>query len=387
MYVSTMTMGNRALYDFSKFIARKEKDVFISYDAGLSLIGDDNIDVLKHFTKLRQVHFLPMTRGRDFWTLYHVKYIVSPEIPSSILNSMNFSTPIKSNYVDFSFSFQQPDIALELLRHARKGQERFCQHQEDFQCLVDFATQDEIERSRILEITKRSCDEWQPDEARKSKYFLSGEDGDLQAYVTEFIDSAKEQLLIVSNKFSDREVLHAIQRAHSRGVEVFLITRYESNSIREKPEYYYYSGRDGIMQNPAPHSKFIIRDNEEMLFGTGNLSVNALNYSSEMFAKTKDRQAIQTAKEYIAVYLQEHDLPLSRKFSSSSIREPILALDLRKGHQSIPISYTETLKKQWMKNYRGFQSEGLKLLQECELEHLHIVSSGNYLKCLERHQD
>jgi len=120
-------------------------------------------------------------------------------------------------------------------------------------------------------------------------------EGNAREVVLGMIARARKELLLEHQAMADPEVLEALEAALRRGVRVRLI-----GSPQEAGDTYFLSGAmalekagAGVRFLPAPyvHAKVLVRDGEEALLGSLNLSANSLNANRELAVRFTAKEA------------------------------------------------------------------------------------------------
>lgn len=125
---------------------------------------------------------------------------------------------------------------------------------------------------------------------------LSGvREGNAREVLLGMIAQARKELLLEHQAMADPEVLEALKAALKRGVRVRLI-----GSPQEVGDTYFLSGAMALeaagaevrfLPSPYVHAKVLVRDGEEALVGSLNLSANSLNANRELAVRFTAKEA------------------------------------------------------------------------------------------------
>ncbi len=381
IHTSTMTLGNQLLSSLSEDLVKTNKKLVLSYDAGVSLFNNQEIRIAKILETAPYAQFIPLTSGYNFDYFYHIKFIASPQTNKSMLASMNLATPDRTPYIDLNFFFNSPEIRDEFLSISKNNNQRFCERKEDYECLANFYSEETS--SHIPELITRNCPVNNPEsKIYRSGYFVNSEDHDLKQYVLNFINQAKEEIIVTSYKLTDRSIANALLKKQKEGLKVYVMLAFKSPVISKEFANQFYSGDVVKDQYPFPHMKVIIVDRKELLFGTANFTVNALNNTTELLGKTDNQLAIKTAYDYASVFTQSKNIDLSRELSPETKEHNYVAVTNANEVEPENLPYTETLSQSWMSNYRMVNEDGEKILTKCNLKHLIFITKATYKSCL-----
>ncbi len=382
IHASTMSIGNQALDDISASTQSYNKKAVINYDAGISLFNSQQGQIAKAITKSPKVHFLPMTSGNNFSQFYHIKFIASPQTNKSMLASMNLASVDRTAYLDLNFFFEDPTIRDEFLSISNNNNRRFCDYSEDYDCLANFY--DERSKSHIPLVINRSCPTSNTETTiKRSGYFVNSEDDDLKQFVINFINQAKQEIIVTSYKLTERAIAKALLNKQQEGLKVHAMLAFKSPALGELKSHF-YSGEVVKEEYPFPHMKIIIIDRRLMLFGTANFTINALNNTTELIGVTDNQQAIKTALDHVAVFTQSKDLALSKNISNTPKQKNYVAVTSSTQIKPVNLPFTKPLEQKWLSNYREVTKEGEKLLDKCDLRHLIFITKATYLECLKK---
>ena len=116
------------------------------------------------------------------------------------------------------------------------------------------------------------------------------------------IDSAEESVDIEMYVFTSRDVVDALQRAKSRGVDVRIIIERSTISGSNREIYNElaakgFNVRYASSSYKLTHSKFMIIDGKTVLVGSHNFSNSALYYNREASVIIKNHQAVSEFRE------------------------------------------------------------------------------------------
>jgi cardiolipin synthase len=116
---------------------------------------------------------------------------------------------------------------------------------------------------------------------------LSGvKEGNAREVLLRLIQEARRELFLEHQAMADPEVLEALKAAIKRGVRVRLV-----GSPAEEGDTYFLAGALALKEagaevrflpSPYVHAKVLVRDGEEALVGSLNLSANSLNANREL---------------------------------------------------------------------------------------------------------
>ncbi|WP_337844705.1 phospholipase D-like domain-containing protein [Thermus sp.] len=122
-------------------------------------------------------------------------------------------------------------------------------------------------------------------------------EGNAREVLLGMIQGARRELFLEHQAMADREVLEALKAALKRGVKVRLL-----GSPQEEGDTYFLQGalelREAgaevrFLPSPYVHAKVLVRDGEEALVGSINLSANSLNANRELSVRLGQGEALR----------------------------------------------------------------------------------------------
>jgi len=126
---------------------------------------------------------------------------------------------------------------------------------------------------------------------------LSGvKEGNAREVLLRLIQEARRELFLEHQAMADPEVLEALKAAIKRGVRVRLV-----GSPAEEGDTYFLAGALALKEagaevrflpSPYVHAKVLVRDGEEALVGSLNLSANSLNANRELAVRLGPGEAL-----------------------------------------------------------------------------------------------
>lgn len=139
-------------------------------------------------------------------------------------------------------------------------------------------------------------------------------DGDFLPKLIDMIDHAKRSLNFSIYFFDLKEVTDALLRAHERGVKILgCLGRHRSFAL----SYVYRTvrtaktlSRAGIQKlyygspNSFTHSKYLIKDNEELLLGTGNWLREDVVTHPQLYISLRDKKIAQALSKHLKKQIQ-----------------------------------------------------------------------------------
>ncbi len=122
-------------------------------------------------------------------------------------------------------------------------------------------------------------------------------EGNAREVLLGMIGGAKRELFLEHQAMADREVIEALKAALKRGVRVRLL-----GSPQEEGDTYFLAGALELqaagaevrfLPSPYVHAKVLVRDREEALVGSLNLSANSLNANRELAVRLGRGEALE----------------------------------------------------------------------------------------------
>lgn len=122
-------------------------------------------------------------------------------------------------------------------------------------------------------------------------------EGNAREVLLGMIQGAKRELFLEHQAMADREVIEALKAALKRGVRVRLL-----GSPQEEGDTYFLQGalelraagaKVRFLPSPYVHAKVLVRDGEEALVGSINLSANSLNANRELAVRLGRGEALE----------------------------------------------------------------------------------------------
>ncbi len=381
LYLSTMSLGNFSLTQFINAARNgNNKNIYFNYDLGIVLPELQTRALLFSTNQIERFFQIPNFGGQDFEMAYHLKFIASPQKNTSILSSMNFASSAKTNYIDFSYAFEDLGIRDELISLSERNQQRFCASKEDYTCLSNLIVDSQESQHKALkEIYRKSCQVLPASHYKSSGYLFLSELGNSEDFIIDKINQAKFELVLLVSQITNKNIYQALKLAQDRGVKVYLSSANYSGQFNSTFDFYYPNVNSKDTWTLIPHMKVMVIDRKLMVFGTGNFSINGLRHNSEVFAQTDNPDAIKTVYDYLAVFAQNANPSLARAVSPEHKKLNYLVW----GNVTDPEMHgTEKFTESHLQNYRRFNQTGIQYIEKCRLNHLLFISKRNYKACL-----
>lgn len=130
-------------------------------------------------------------------------------------------------------------------------------------------------------------------------------EGNAREALLGLIRSARKELFLEHQAMADPEVVEALKEALRRGVRVRLL-----GSPREPGDTYFLQGALDLKEagaevrflpGPYVHAKVLVRDGEEALLGSLNLSANSLNANRELAVRFTAKEAPEAFRRLLSV--------------------------------------------------------------------------------------
>lgn len=149
-----------------------------------------------------------------------------------------------------------------------------------------------------------------PSYASESSAVFSPEDG---AQIPALIDSARDSIEIEVYILSSRDIVEALERAKSRGVDVRIIVERnviggENDAIFDELDAKGFRIRYASRAFQLTHSKFMIIDGKKVLVGSHNFSNSALYKNREASVIVADAP---TVREFGEIFDRDWDISSS----------------------------------------------------------------------------
>lgn len=388
VFASTMTLGEgTATKLYMKYKNSKSKLIF-ALDAGLALSGGQGHMLGTYFSKHPSIFAVPVTSGHEFNTLFHWKLIADPNQNNSLISSMNLSTPLKTPYIDLVYEFKdQPEVRNELLFRFSEVLRNQCERMSEFKCLAKITEKDQVEFEKVEDILTRSCQQFLTSEEKinsSSKYFMEPQTDDVEDLILKLIDEAKEEVIVLTHKFSLPSIYSKLEESSSKGVSVYVVSSNKPRITSKTASWFYYPEKLKERFIPEPHMKLVLVDRKLLIFGTGNLTYNAFNNAKEMFAVTRDKTAISKILMIFSSFIHGYDSTKSADFNQASDQHWIVG-DIRRSdtiNRLKTLKDTEAVNNDWMVNYRKIKPSANSKLKNCNLDHLLLIPEFDYTECM-----
>ncbi|MGC8966765.1 MAG: phospholipase D-like domain-containing protein [Thermus sp.] len=130
-------------------------------------------------------------------------------------------------------------------------------------------------------------------------------EGNAREALLGLIRSARKELFLEHQAMADPEVVEALKEALRQGVRVRLV-----GSPREPGDTYFLEGALALKEagaevrflpGPYVHAKVLVRDGEEALLGSLNLSANSLNANRELSVRFTAKEAPEAFRRLLSV--------------------------------------------------------------------------------------
>lgn len=130
-------------------------------------------------------------------------------------------------------------------------------------------------------------------------------EGNAREKLLGLIRSAKKELFLEQAAMADREVIEALKEALGRGVRVRLV-----GSPNDPSDTYFVAGAEELkragaevryLPYPYVHAKVLVKDREEALLGSLNLSANSIGANRELSVLFSAREAPEAFGRLLAV--------------------------------------------------------------------------------------
>lgn len=398
LLTSTMSLGSTLSKRLAKSYYSSDSSLFISLDAGMLFSYHQAPLLIRDFMNHPNVFVVPMTSGRTHRSVYHWKMILGERGAESTLSAMNLSTPEKAPYLEFLYTFDDPEITQELRGHLINAMKDQCEAIEANECFSDFFYSDSKLSSSYKALVSQGCQKVSElREARlKKKFFIQPQDTDIPYFIESLIEKAKEEIIVLTHKFSSPGVMKALIKAQKKGVEVYLLTAEKPRMNRKSiiDPYYNFEDSNSKRAIPFPHMKTMLIDRKKLFFGTGNFTFNALRRARELFAITNDELAVKKVLEISNSYLYAKNKNKLKDFNATSERHwvALLSKDTRNTLLNAEqladtfeiLSDTSTVVAQSPKSLRLVNLDQKDKLKECDLESLMFITELDYISCISK---
>jgi hypothetical protein len=394
-FASTMTMGGGAIVELSRELKPLTKNVFIALDAGLMFAGKQGEMMAEYLADHPSISLFPITSGIDFKTIHHWKMVFNEGADQSVLSSMNLSTPLNTPFTDLAYTFSEAEVSRELRSYLYAALQKQCEAWPDFKCYVDFSHDDQDLRAVLYRMFERSCErlgtyfKTQPRLNASPRFFMQPHNTDMAYLIAQMVDDARQEIVLMTHKFSQLPVLEALQRAAARGVRVFVFsTKRPRQYGRKLTDFFHYpSSKTAARRVPEPHMKVMVIDRAKMLFGTGNFTPNAFNDARELFAVTDDKEAIAQVLRVAAALYHSHRPAEHENFGLDAAAQPWIVLtqtvESKQGRMYTP-PHSEIPAELWLRHYRKVSLDFLPQLKACGLGSLLLIPEADFAECVRR---
>jgi hypothetical protein len=400
---STMSLGQGTGVELSDLFRTSTKKIFLALDAGVLFATGQGDFLAKYFGNHPQMHIIPITSGTDFKSIHHWKFIVNQYSDASALSSMNFTTPLKTPFLEFIYSFSSPEITDELKANLYTALRRQCAAFDDFKCYVDFSHREVVSRLTLYGMYLRACEQLkihlgkELEKEPRNVYFMQPQDSDLAYLAKQMVRGAKKEVVLLTHKFSLEDLMLELLHAAKRGIRVYVLaTKPAELPKRMIPKFYYHSDRKfDSRRMPDPHMKTMIVDRSRMLFGTGNFTRNAFNGARELFAVTENKKAIDQVLQVAASLYHRYEPEKYETFGGDLVEQPWVVLQSTAENTNTEnnnpnlheIPFTIESGEPWLQHYRKVTKEGISRLGQCKMGHLLLLPEMDFRDCLARTKD
>jgi|GEM_PF-5792650 len=367
-FYSSMTMGQGTAQKLSKSLTGNNQLIL---DAGLMFLNDDYFVFSKLFKNNLKIQ--PIIPGADFKTVHHWKYGFSSANDNSFITSMNLATPQKAPYVDLIYNFEDPDIKKELVSLDTQAKNTNCKNKKQFDCLINFIGTG-IENNYLKECKIEKTFK------TKNKYIANNIKFDLYSLITNYIKSAKEEIVIGTHQFSSEIIAKELIAAKKRGVKVYVFASINSpiKDLNFRDSFYFTKNDKLTNKFIDPHFKLIIKDRKEVLFGSGNFTINALENAREMYLKSDSKEFIKKLLFIFNSYAKFFKIDSFKELLEDIKGDQLVILNnLFNNNKKLP--HTSRFKNN--SNYLLIDNSFKNELKKCSLNNKIFISEADFINC------
>jgi len=398
LFGSTMTLGRGTLRAIAQRSSQSDRSVFLAPDASLITQAGSVGSMFEVVSRRPNLHILPITSGGYFRTIHHWKIILGDSGVHSALSGMNMVSTQSVAYADFIYQFSDPKVTQELRDNLLWALGAQCRRKNDFECLLKFAGNDsstiaDVQQGFDLACSKLRKSSSLPWLEPRNRYFMQPQNTDLSFYVRQLISEAKEEVVILSHKFSLQEIYLALLEAQKRGVKVYVYLthapRIEQAQTPEIQNMFFHPG-DAVSRRASfdPHMKVLLVDRKTLFFGTGGFTRNAFFDARELYATTHDLAAIQEVLKFAEVLRFRYQQGEIEPFFNEAVERSWVVFgenpDTEARDPKIQ-QLTNFPSEPWMRRrYRELGKSAMQGLKECKMGQLLFVSYQDFVGCLSR---
>ena len=131
-----------------------------------------------------------------------------------------------------------------------------------------------------------------------------------------------------------------------------------------------------------PHMKLMLVDRKKLFFGTGNFSANAFNDAREIYALTKDKNAIDVILSIAYSYIKFFKLDNSFTSPNTLPKENWVIMNPKHSNITRVLPHTEKSSKPWLSSFRKVKNKISSKLSLCGFDKALFISEKDYLACI-----
>jgi hypothetical protein len=223
-----------------------------------------------------------------------------------VFSAANLTNSAKSKLVELVLSDRSQAVSAAMAQNFAQDLQRMCSHKRAFDCyLATSFNDDDALKSFFNDHFDKTCKtlgESQLKGLLKSepqKMFALGPTTSLSSLYIDFAERSKKTLLGVAHKVSDPQILETFGLLKLRSVQLDIGAFWFENPTTHTELVRKVANNKGL----APHSKFLIRDQKRILWGSANMTPNGLNMGTEMAFVSDSNILIQRATEFMKQWI------------------------------------------------------------------------------------
>ena len=260
--------------------------------------------------KSDRLSLLPVFQTPETTSSYHVKggLFIKKDVIRSLFYSVNLRRFREEKVADIAFLSSDKSLSLSLFKKIKDVIHFQCENIQWLQCSQRLRYFESDERKKqIDQMFQTTCQ-------LEKKYPLamplehqnkitSGSD-ELTTQLVKMIDQAKTEILISTHVYGDSLFHDAILKANGRGVKIKFLLGSEIekidflNHLTNRFDVNVVDRKTGF----TSHAKFIIIDDLQVVWGTGNFTKTSLRNPFDIFIKTTDKHFKDILKNYFFKY-------------------------------------------------------------------------------------
>jgi hypothetical protein len=308
IYLSSMIISEKILNQLERWLIKNPESeawVFLAYN--LHVLENDFPE--KYQPKTERLHFFPVFQTPWTKDSYHIKGAAfEGKTFSTLLMTVNMRRFREEKVADRIFELEGKEVFQSYVDVLHQVLTEQCSQLSYLNCSNELRYEPSDPRSKIItQWIENSCktqSRFLTTNKEPTSFFTRTQNTDLENQFERLITQAEKSILISSHVFHESKISTALLMAASRGVKVKLLVGTEITDqnfltrISKPLSLKMVTKESGV----TSHAKFMVIDNEVVVWGTGNFTKTSLQNPWEIFIVTKDKKIINELVDYSNQY-------------------------------------------------------------------------------------